>query len=61
MDIQNARRITDEEHGTLNAALTSYADEIEDPTEAQAVRDFAETIISGEVYIHPAPGATRIS
>lgn len=61
MDTQNMRQLTDEEHGTLNAALTSYADEIEDPAEAQALRDFAETIISGEVYIQPAPGATRIS
>lgn len=58
---QEARRLTDKEHGTLNVALTSFADEIEDPSEAQAVRDLAKLLISGEVHIQPPPNATRTS
>ncbi|SMX66789.1 hypothetical protein BI49514_00320 [Brevibacterium iodinum ATCC 49514] len=51
MNFQNIHRLTDEEHGTLNAALISYADEIEDPTESRVVRDLADTLISGDVCI----------
>ena len=61
MDHQNARPLTDEEHGTLNAALTSYVDEIDDPTEAQTVRDLAEAIISGEVYLYLTAERSRNS
>lgn len=53
----NDPRLTDHEHGTLNAALTWYADEIEDPFEAQGVRELAKTIISREVLIRPAATA----
>lgn len=52
MDTQNAHRLTDKEHGTPNVALTSYAAEIDDQTEARAIRDLAEAIIASEVYIH---------
>lgn len=51
MTYQPSHRLTNAEHGTLNAALTSYADEIEDPSEAVAVRDLAKTIISSDVYL----------
>lgn len=51
MTCQAFHRLTNAEHGTLNAALTSYVDEIEDPSEAFAVRDLAKTIISSDVYL----------
>lgn len=46
-------RLTDDEHGTINAALRTFANDIDDTAEADAVRSLAETIISGEVYIYP--------
>src|SRR5699024_8948291 len=61
MEHQSARRLTDEEHGTLNVALKLYADEVDDPTEAKAVRNLADAIISCEVHIYSVAHESRIS
>jgi hypothetical protein len=53
MNYQNIHRLTNEEHGTINAALTSYADDTGDASEAETVRSLAAMIISGEVLIRP--------
>lgn len=52
-------RLTDNEHGTLNVALNWYADEIEDPSEAQDVRKLAESIICSDVYLYSRRGNPR--
>lgn len=54
-------RLTDQEHGMFNVALNWYADEIEDLSEAQVVRELANTIISREVLIRPAATEPRNS
>ncbi|MDN6123665.1 MAG: hypothetical protein L0I80_07305, partial [Brevibacterium sp.] len=59
MTYSTVRRLTDEEHGTVNAALTSYADEIEDSSEAQGVRNLAEVIITSDVCLYSKTGRPR--
>lgn len=59
MDHHIARRLTHDEHGTINAALVSYADEIDDSIEAKVVRDLAEEIISCDVHINATTSESK--
>lgn len=59
MNYQDVHRLTDEEHGTLNAALISYADDTEDASEAEAVHNLAEMIISSDVHLYSKLRSSR--